>query len=102
MSAETPKRSIRGQMPTNVRAAQTQRLTKKGTDAPVSARVGATVMSHGKINPAATRLGLHASTGAQPFIFKGRIDNPTTVHGAFSRGSLLSLTCCPLGNSTTA
>jgi hypothetical protein len=87
MSADTPKLAIRGQMPTSVRASQTQKLTK-GADTPVKARVGATVMSHGKINPAATRPGMHVSTGPQPFVSKGRIDSPATEHGALTDAQL--------------
>lgn len=75
--SERPKLAIRGQAPALGRATQTEKLTA-GTESPVKARLpDPSVSRRGKVNPKAVRPGLHAPTGPQPFISKGRIKNPS-------------------------
>lgn len=71
-SSDSTRLAIRGQLPSSVRATQTQVLTKGS----VKAEIGGSFSKRGKINKGAVRPGLHAPTGPQPFISKGRISNP--------------------------
>lgn len=76
-SDEPPPLAIRGQMPAINRAMQTERLTKH-TDSPIKAEIlGPKPWSPRKVNSLAVRPGLHASSGPQPFISKGRVKNPS-------------------------
>ena len=64
---------MRGQLPPQVRAQQTAVLTGGKIPAEINK---SRLTGVGKINPKATRPGMLAPTGPQPFISKGRIANP--------------------------
>lgn len=76
--------AIRGQASSSFRATQTETLTGGS----VKARIGASMTRRGKLNPKAFRPGMHASTGPQPFISKGRVANPDTLSGPLSDKAL--------------